>query len=136
MADVLTPEKRHRCMSNIRSKNSKPEMIVRGLVHGMGYRYRLHKRDLPGKPDLVFSKKRKVIFVHGCFWHKHDCPQGNSNPKTNAEFWYSKRQSNQERDRKNIEDLKQLGWEVLVIWECSIKNQKELKNQLDSFLCE
>lgn len=121
MADVLTPEQRHFNMSRIRSQNTKPEMIVRSLVHQMGYRYRLHRKDLAGKPDLVFSRRGKIIFVHGCFFHLHDCPYGRVVPKTNAEFWEKKRQDNADRDQRNIEALKTDGWQVLIIWECMTK---------------
>ncbi len=127
MPDVHTPEQRSYNMSRITSGNTKPEMIVRRLVHGMGYRYRLHRKDLPGKPDLVFPKLRKIIFVHGCFFHLHDCRYGQVVPKTNAEFWKNKRNSNAERDRKNEAELKILGWNILIVWECMTK-----KNQIES----
>jgi DNA mismatch endonuclease (patch repair protein) len=121
-------------MSNIRSKDTKPEMVVRKVAHGMGYRYRLHSKNLPGKPDLVFSRKKKVVFVHGCFWHMHDCPQGMSEPKTNADFWREKREGNANRDSKNIMALEQQGWKVLVLWECMIKDLDLLQQALIGFL--
>lgn len=127
MTDVHTPEQRSFNMSRIGSKNTKPEMIVRKIVHGMGYRYRLHRKDLPGKPDLVFPSRRKIIFVHGCFFHLHDCRYGQVVPKTNAEFWKKKRTSNVERDKKNEAELKSAGWNILVVWECMTK-----KNQIKS----
>jgi DNA mismatch endonuclease, patch repair protein len=121
MADVLTPEQRRFNMSRIRSRNTKPEMIVRSLVHRMGYRYRLHRKDLPGKPDLVFPGRKKIIFVHGCFFHMHDCSYGKVTPKTNAEFWQNKRMGNVERDKRNIEALEADDWQVLTVWECMTK---------------
>lgn len=135
MADVLTKEQRHRNMANIKSKNTKPEMIVRSLVHRLGYRYRLHQKSLPGKPDLVFAARRKVIFVHGCFWHMHECRYGAVKPATNASFWETKRLSNVERDRKNRMALEQSGWQVLIIWECQTKSSEEtLRETVTSFL--
>ncbi len=134
MADVLTPEQRRLNMSRIRSRDTRPEMVVRSLVHGMGYRYRLHNPKLPGKPDLTLTRHRKVIFVHGCFWHKHRCRYGRVVPKTNADFWEEKRQGNVERDRRNITELKRLGWEVLVIWECWTRDTESLKRRLAAFL--
>ena len=118
MTDVHTPEQRSFNMSRIGSKNTKPEMTVRKIVHGLGYRYRLHRKDLPGKPDLVFPSRRKIIFVHGCFFHLHDCRYGQVIPKTNAEFWKTKRELNVERDKKNELELESDDWEILIIWEC------------------
>ncbi len=126
MPDVHTPKQRSYNMSRITSRNTKPEMIVRKLVHGMGYRYRLHRKDLPGKPDLVFAGRRKIIFVHGCFFHMHDCRYGQVVPKTNSEFWHNKRISNVERDKKNEIKLISEGWDILTVWECMTK-----KNQLE-----
>jgi DNA mismatch endonuclease (patch repair protein) len=121
-------------MKAIKGKNTRPEMIVRQLVHSLGFRYRLHRKDLPGKPDLVFPKFRKIIEVRGCYWHMHDCPFGRVVPKTNAEFWQAKRQSNVDRDQNNLAELKELGWEVLVIWECEVKNLTELEATIRAFL--
>ena len=121
-------------MSAIRGKNTKPELVVRRLVHRMGHRYRLHGKALPGKPDLVFAGRRKVVFVHGCFWHVHDCQYGNVVPATNAEFWRSKRLGNVERDRKNISALQAAGWRILVVWECQTKAPDVLKKRLSRFL--
>ena len=134
MVDVLTPQQRRFNMSRIRSRDTRPEMIVRSIVHGMGFRYRLHKRDLPGKPDLVLVRHRKIIDVHGCFFHMHDCRYGKVRPATNAEFWRAKRQSNVNRDRRNIEALKNAGWQVLIVWECETKNQDSLQEILTDFL--
>lgn len=137
MADVLTPEQRRRCMSAIRGKDTKPEMVVRRLVHAMGFRYRLHQKSLPGKPDLVFSRLKRVIFVHGCFWHMHRCRYGRVVPRTNAEFWREKREGNVERDKQTQRELRRRDWEVLVVWECqtSPKRREWLLKRLDLFLC-
>lgn len=121
MADIHTQEQRRYNMSRIRAKNTRPEMIVRSIAHRSGYRFRLHRKDLPGTPDLVFPRHNKIILVHGCFFHMHDCPYGRVTPKTNAEFWLAKRLSNVERDKKNLAALKKQGWEILIIWECMTK---------------
>ena len=121
-------------MSAIRNKNTKPEMIVRRLVHSLGYRYRLHGIGLPGKPDLIFPSRRKVIFVHGCFWHRHSCSKGRSMPSTRAKFWREKLDENKERDRKNVRKLRKEGWKVLVIWECQTRNTEKLISKLRKFL--
>lgn len=118
MTDVHSPQQRSFNMSRIRSQDTKPELIVRRIVHRLGYRYRLHQRGLPGTPDLVLASHRKVIFVHGCFWHQHRCRQGRVTPATNAEFWKTKRDANVSRDRRNRLRLRQLGWDILVVWEC------------------
>src|SRR5256885_14389859 len=110
MADVLTPQQRSFNMSRIRSRDTRPEMIVRSIVHRMGYRYRLHKKDLPGKPDLVLVRHRKIINVHGCFFHMHNCKYGRVVPSTNADFWKTKRHSNVARDRRNSTALRRDGW--------------------------
>ena len=136
MADVLTPEQRRLNMSRIRGRNTRPEMVVRRIAHRLGYRYRLHRKDLPGKPDLVFSSRKKVIFVHGCFFHMHDCRYGRVTPRTNAEFWQKKRLSNVERDRKNITALKETGWEVLIVWECQTKTPDILPQYITEFLSQ
>ncbi|MFY9255492.1 MAG: DNA mismatch endonuclease Vsr [Fuerstiella sp.] len=118
MTDVHTSAQRSFNMSQIRGKDTKPELIVRSLIHQMGFRFRLHRKDLPGKPDIVLPRHRKVVFVHGCFWHMHRCRYGKVVPKTNAEFWQNKRQSNVDRDKRNLKKLKDEGWQTLVIWEC------------------
>ncbi len=135
MADVHSRQQRSFNMSRIRGKDTKPEMIVRSLVHQMGFRFRLHRKDLPGKPDLVLPRLRKVIQVHGCFWHMHRCRYGNVVPKTNSEFWQAKRQGNVDRDRRNQRLLKRQGWDQLVIWECWTR-EPELKvvPRLEKFL--
>lgn len=132
--DRLSKEERSRLMSRIRGKDTKPEMVVRKLVHAAGYRYRLHRRDLPGCPDLVFPRYRKVILVHGCFWHRHFCRKGRSTPRTRRGFWKKKFEQNRERDRKNRRALRRQGWQVLVVWECETKNPDKLLNRLHSFL--
>ncbi|HWQ36928.1 MAG TPA: DNA mismatch endonuclease Vsr [Blastocatellia bacterium] len=136
MTDVLTREQRHRNMSAIRGAHTKPEMVVRSLVHRLGYRFRLHRRDLPGKPDLVFAGRRKVVFVHGCFWHMHDCKYGSVKPATNAEFWQNKRISNVERDARHLKALRKDGWRVLVVWECETREPEQLQKRLDKFLSQ
>lgn len=134
MADVLTPQQRSFNMSRIRSRDTRPEIIVRSIVHRLGFRYRLHKKDLPGKPDLVLVRHRKIIDVHGCFFHMHDCRYGKVKPATNADFWETKRQSNLKRDRRNIGLLKKAGWQVLIVWECQTRNLDSLQNTLLNFL--
>lgn len=122
-------------MSRIGAKDTGPEMVVRRFVHAMGYRYRLHDPSLPGKPDLVFRSRHKVIFVHGCFWHRHNdsaCKLARL-PKSRSEFWLPKLETNVARDRRNQEKLRTLGWEVLVIWECQLKERALLKSQIESF---
>ena len=136
MTDVLTPEQRRRNMSAIRGADTKPEMVVRSMAHAMGYRFRLHRRDLPGKPDLVFPARRKVILVHGCFWHVHDCPFGRVKPATNAGFWAKKRGENTARDGRNLAALAAAGWSVLVIWECETRDGPALEQVLRGFLEE
>ena len=134
MADTMSPEERSRRMALVRSEDTKPEMAVRRLVHGMGYRYRLHCRDLPGKPDLVFRSRRAVVFVHGCFWHRHeDCPLARL-PKSKVEFWTVKLEGNRERDARKVAALKEAGWRVLVVWECELKDKELLAQRLRCFL--
>ncbi|HNY41570.1 MAG TPA: DNA mismatch endonuclease Vsr [Bryobacteraceae bacterium] len=120
-------------MRAVRSVDTGPEMAVRRMVHGMGYRYRLHGAELPGKPDMVFAGLRKVIFVHGCFWHQHRCPAA-ARPTSRREYWDAKLDGNIRRDRKNIRRLHSLGWDTLVVWECQIKNASSLKRRLVEFL--
>ena len=134
MPDILTPEQRSRNMSRVRSRDTKPEMQVRRLVYAMGYRYRLHRRDLPGRPDLVFPGRRKVIFVHGCFWHQHDGCRKASLPQTRREFWAHKLTMNRKRDESNLELLHALGWAVLVVWECETRTTEALAQCLSDFL--
>jgi DNA mismatch endonuclease (patch repair protein) len=123
-------------MRRIRSKNSAPEMQVRQLLHASGYRYRLHDKSLPGKPDIVFKGRRKIIFVHGCFWHQHEAPSclDGRRPKSNTGYWHPKLAKNVERDAQHIEQLEADGWTVLTIWECQVKNKSSLASQLTEFL--
>jgi DNA mismatch endonuclease, patch repair protein len=121
-------------MSRIRGRDTKPEMIVRRLLHAAGYRFRLHRRDLPGRPDLVFPVRQKIIFVHGCYWHRHDCPYGRVSARTNAAFWDAKIRGNVERDRRDITALEAAGWRVHVVWECETKAISILARRLERFL--
>lgn len=122
-------------MRAVKSRNTQPEMLVRRLVHSMGKRYRLHRADLPGKPDLTFPRLKKIIFVHGCFWHGHDCQRGAREPKENAAYWKRKISRNRERDAVAQEALRTQGWEVLVLWECQLKDHAALNDRLAHFLC-
>jgi DNA mismatch endonuclease (patch repair protein) len=129
MPDTLTPSARSERMSRVRGKNTAPELAVRRLVHALGYRYRLHRHKLPGRPDLVFHKRHKAIFVHGCFWHRHGdsaCKLARL-PKSRLDFWVPKLEANRERDHKNEERLKMMGWQSLVIWECQVGDQAFLE---------
>jgi len=123
-------------MARVRSKDTKPEMAVRRLVHRLGYRYRLHRRDLPGSPDLVFPGRRKVILVHGCFWHRHPDPtcKRARMPKTRVEFWVPKLEANAERDARTLQALEALGWEALTLWECEIESNRDLEQRIIRFL--
>lgn len=130
----LAPEVRGRIMSKIRSKDTRPELFIRSLIHRMGYRFRLHYKHLPGTPDIVFPSRHKVIFVHGCFWHHHDCPVGARMPRANLDYWRPKLLRNQARDIAACEQLAHLGWDNLVIWECEIKETDSLVNKISKFL--
>ncbi|MGG1921715.1 DNA mismatch endonuclease Vsr [Chryseobacterium sp. NRRL B-14798] len=130
--DIWSKEKRSEVMSKIRGKNTKPEMILRSQLFMKGFRFRIHKKDLPGKPDIVLPKYKTVIFVHGCFWHYHkDCREGRI-PATNSKFWEEKLSKNIDRDEKYIKELQQLGWKVIVIWECEI--EKNIKDTLEKLI--
>lgn len=122
MADSLTKEQRSQNMASIKGKDTKPEMIVRKHLHHLGYRYSLHRKDLPGKPDIVLTKWKTLIFVNGCYWHRHKGCKFAYNPKSNIEFWEKKFKGNVERDKKNFKTLSKLGWKVLIVWECEVKN--------------
>ncbi len=134
--DNLTPKQRSYCMSRIRSAHTNPELCVRRIAHRIGYRFRLHRQDLPGCPDLVFPKYKKVVFVHGCFWHRHGCNRGRVEPATNPEYWKLKRQGNVDRHRRNVKLLKRLGWEVHVVWECEAAKLDRLEEKLADFLAK
>ncbi len=141
MVDVHTPDQRSYNMSKIRGKNTKPEITLRKKLWKLGYRYRLHKKGLPGSPDIVFSKYKSVIFVHGCYWHRHGCKY-TTTPATRSEFWESKFQKNIERDLRNIQNLTNSGWRVMVVWECEIKKDfnnkliRKIQNFLDNKISE
>jgi DNA mismatch endonuclease (patch repair protein) len=123
-------------MRRIRSKDTKPEKLVRSMLHKLGYRFRLHRRDLPGQPDLVFVSRRKVIFVNGCFWHMHNCRKGRRAPKTNAVFWQTKRQRTADRDSRTLKALVGDGWKAYVVWECALRDLVTLQNRLEAFLSQ
>ncbi len=131
--DRVTKTVRSRIMSAVRTRNTGAEVTVRSLVHGMGYRYSLKHSDLPGKPDLVFVGRRKVIFVHGCFWHGHDCRYGKL-PKSRLEYWLPKIAANRVRDRKQTCCLRRNGWMVMVVWQCQLKKKKAVAKRLRGFL--
>jgi DNA mismatch endonuclease (patch repair protein) len=134
MVDTITPEKRSWVMSRIRSKNTKPEMRVRSLLHMMGYRFRLHRKDLPGKPDIVMTKYKAVIFVHGCFWHHHNKCRDGKLPKSKLDYWEPKIKKNVERDKEHIKDLKFQGWKVFTIWECQTKKTDKLIAEINKII--
>jgi DNA mismatch endonuclease (patch repair protein) len=134
--DTFTRAQRSKIMRLVHSQDTKPEMAVRRLAHGLGYRFRLHRKDLPGKPDLVFPRRRKIIFVHGCFWHQHHCKRGNRIPSSRREYWLGKLQGNAARDKAVVRQLRKLGWGVLVVWECQTTPDKlgRLADRIARFL--
>lgn len=134
MADFMSPEQRSAHMAKIRSKDTKPEIMLRRMLHRDGLRFRLHDRRLPGRPDLVFGGRRKVIFVNGCFWHGHNCPVGSRLPKSNTEFWANKRRRNQERDALQRIQLVDQGWSYLDVWECEVSADEDLVRHVRLFL--
>lgn len=132
--DTLTPEERSRNMARIRGKNTRPELQVRSMLHRAGYRFSLHRKNLPGKPDIVLRKYRTVIFVHGCFWHRHkNCKQATT-PKSNIDFWQAKFDRNVANDKKHVRDLRRLGWRVITVWECELKNPEKVLARLERLL--
>ena len=132
--DKLDAQRRSENMRRIRSKNTKPEVLLRSLLHKAGYRFRIHRKDLPGKPDIVFSSRQKVIFVHGCFWHQHpECREGRL-PGTRQDYWGPKLARNVERDAAAIKQLRAMGWEVLTVWECELQGSDALPAQVRDFL--
>lgn len=136
MTDTLTKAERSARMALVRGKHTKPEMVVRRLAHRLGFRYRLHGRGLPGRPDLVFASKKKVIFVHGCFWHRHgdsECKLARL-PKSRLDFWLPKLDANRERDNRNRRLLAKDGWGILVLWECELNDPQALERRLKKFL--
>lgn len=125
MSDVLTKEQRHHCMSNVKSKNTKPEILVRKFLFSHGYRYRVNRKDLPGKPDIVLPKYKTVVFINGCFWHGHENCKYATIPETNHDFWFTKISGNVERDKLTREKLTQMGWRVIDIWQCQLKTKEK-----------
>jgi len=134
VSDNHTPEQRSRNMAAIKSRNTRPEIIVRSIVHRLGFRFRLHSSNLPGKPDLVLSRHKKIILVNGCFWHMHDCKRGKVTPATNPAYWKQKRLRNVERDKMNQFSYRKNGWATLIIWECEVKDIVQLTKRLTNFL--
>lgn len=132
--DTLSPKERSERMGRVHNKDTKPEMRVRRLVHSLGYRYRLHYSGLPGRPDLVFPERKKVIFVHGCFWHRHEGCSRCRMPKSRLEFWMPKLGKNRLRDLKNLAEIHELGWETLVVWECETEEAAGLPGRIMNFL--
>lgn len=136
MPDVLTSEQRSRNMRAIKGTNTGPELIVRSVLHAMGYRFRLHRRDLPGSPDIVLPRLNTVIFVHGCFWHMHPCRRGRVQPATNAKFWSDKRAGNRARDQRKARALRRAGWRVVTVWECQTRDREALEARLRRLLAD
>ena len=134
MVDNLTPTQRSQCMRAVKDENTSPEMRVRKLMHSMGFRYTLHIESLPGKPDIVLPSRRTIIFVHGCFWHKHNCRRGKRLPATNRRYWAQKRQRNATRDREHVKALRRDGWKVFVLWECWTRDLDALRFRLRKLL--
>ena len=134
MTDIYEPRKRSEIMSRIRGRGTKPEIIVRRIAHNLGFRFRLHRKDLPGRPDIVFPRHRAVIMVHGCFWHRHPGCKHASSPKTRESYWKNKLEDNVARDRRNETALRELGWRIMVIWECETKDREAVAARIKSFL--
>jgi DNA mismatch endonuclease (patch repair protein) len=130
------PNERRRLMGRVRATDSKPELHVRRTAHALGYRFRLHRRGLPGTPDLIFPRFRKAIFVHGCFWHRHPGCSRTTSPKTRADYWREKFAANVTRDAQRLLELQALGWDALVIWECETNNRSDLEKRLRDFLSD
>lgn len=134
MADIVSREKRSQMMSGIKGSNTKPEKTIRSMLHRKGFRFRLHDKNLPGKPDLVFRRYKAVIFVNGCFWHGHNCHLFKL-PSSNTDFWIGKINQNKERDFKIMSDLTNLGWKILVVWECALRGKKRHEIELLTIQC-
>lgn len=134
MPDVFTPSQRSRIMSRVRQRDTTPEVKVRRLLHRLGYRFRLHRKDLPGKPDIVLPKHKAVVFVHGCFWHGHTGCRRAARPTSNAAFWNSKLDKNLARDARVEAELSNLGWRVLTIWQCQVRDVAKLQHSIECFL--
>ena len=133
--DIVSKEKRSIMMSGIKGKDTHPEIAVRKFLHANGFRFRLHRKDLPGKPDIVLPKLNTIIFVNGCFWHRHSCKKGRHLPKSNAAFWKDKLEKNKIRDRKNAKALRDSGWQVLIIWECQTGDDSIMERIVNNKLC-
>jgi len=132
--DVLTKKQRSYCMSRIRGRDTKPEIAVRKILYNLGYRYRLHKKQLPGCPDIVLSSHRKIIFVNGCWWHRHNCRLGRRSPKSRLRYWLPKLRANKERYIRNLRKLRNQGWKVLTVWECQTRKPEKLSRRIREFL--
>lgn len=132
--DVLTKKQRSYCMSRIRKRDTAPEIAVRKIIHSLGYRYRLYKKNLPGCPDIVLSSHQKIIFVNGCWWHRHNCRLGRRSPKSRLGYWLPKLKANKERHKRNLRKLRNQGWKVLTVWECQTRNPDKLRKRLAKFL--
>lgn len=135
MTDTRTPEQRRRIMQSVKTKDTGPETAIRRSLFALGYRFRLHRKDLPGSPDIVFPGRRKAIFVHGCYWHGHDCSKGKAS-KSRTEYWGPKIDANRARDERNLKELAALGWETYVVWQCELKDMDEVVTRLGNFLGE
>lgn len=133
MVDHVAPDRRSFIMSSVHTKDTKPEMLVRQRLHGLGYRYRLHRKNLPGSPDLVFPGRRKAIFIHGCFWHGHGCRWGRL-PKTRLDYWKPKIDANRKRDQRNVAALREAGWSALIVWQCELRQPEAAFARIVEFL--
>jgi DNA mismatch endonuclease, patch repair protein len=131
--DRLTRQRRSWLMSRVKGRDTTPEIAVRSMIHRLGYRFRLHRPDLPGKPDIVFGPRRKIVFIHGCFWHGHRCAKGRL-PKSNGGFWRKKIETNRRRDGQHARALARLGWKILVIWQCQLKDPLAVRARIVDFL--
>jgi DNA mismatch endonuclease, patch repair protein len=134
MVDHVSTARRSEIMASIHSVNTIPELTLRRILHRLGYRYRIHVKDLPGSPDLVFPGRKKVIFVHGCFWHRHKGCAYTTTPKTRTEFWVNKFEANVKRDRRNQQQLKEMGWQFKIVWECELKHSEKVVGKITRFL--
>ncbi|WP_282011803.1 very short patch repair endonuclease [Nitrospina watsonii] len=134
MIDTFSAQKRSWIMARVKGRDTKPELLVRSLAHRLGFRFRLYRQDLPGRPDLTFPRHEKIILVNGCFWHGHKCPRGKRKPQQNNSYWKEKIEKNRKRDRQNIGKLVKLGWKVLVVWECECKEQDKLAIKIQTFI--
>ena len=134
MPDVYDQAQRSKVMRSVRSENTKPEVIVRQMLHALGYRFRLHRQDLPGKPDIVLPKHRKIILVHGCFWHQHPGCKDADRPQSNVEYWNGKLDRNVRRDQEHMAALAASSWQMLIVWTCETRNKEQLRRKLEAFL--